>query len=517
MSIQKIKTYTNVWLSSYEITIEADLNNSVPNIEIIWLPDASIKEAKERIRSTFRNCWISLPNKRIILNLAPSDTKKIWTSFDLPMAVAILVLIFDWVVNDYDILDQFLFFWELWLDWEIKRVNWLLTSVISSINKWYKYFFVPKENIHELEYIPNIIIFPVWNFQEIIDYFIYNKPIKVIDESKDIEQLFISQNKKYNIDFQDIKWHLIAKRASCIAAAWFHNILYIWAPWSWKTMLSKTLMTIMPPLDFWEILEISKIYSIVWKLNKDNPLIVKRPFRQVHHTASKISIVWWWRFLTPWEVSLAHKWVLFFDELAEFPREVLEVLRQPLEDKNITISRVSWTVKYPAEFMFVSSMNPCKCGFFQDNEKQCKCNINEVKRYQSKISWPLLDRIDMIIDVYKENFDKIMSSEKWESSEELRKKVKKAREIQKERYKNTNIKNNANIPANKLDNFIPLWEEEKNFLKTASENLQLSTRVLHRTLKLSRTIADLEWVEKITIEHLSEAIQYRSKNFFIDW
>lgn len=513
--VRTTKTFINIWLQWHEIVVEADSNKSLPNIEIIWLPDTAIKESKERLRSTFRNAWINLPRQKFILNLAPSDIKKVGTSFDLSMAIAIYILIQEWNIAQIKDIDKFLFFWELGLDWTIKRVNWLLPSVISAIKKWYKDFFIPKDNLYELEYISWINIYPFENFTQVINFLSGKDKIKPICTAKDIQTLY-SETTNIDQDFENIKWQIIAKRALWIAASWLHNILMVWAPWSGKTMLSKALQSILPPLSFSEILEVSQIYSVVWKLNKDTPLIIQRPFRQVHHTASKISIVWWWASLTPGEISLSHKWILFFDELTEFPRETLEVLRQPLEDKIVNISRVSWSVSYPANFMFVASMNPCKCWYYKDPEKACTCGIHEIKKYQSKISWPLMDRIDMILEIPREKIDNLLENTKWESSESIKKKVMNARSIQKERFKWTNISSNANMTPKDIDKFISLNSESKDFLSTAANKLTLSPRVIHRIIKLWRTIADMEWDNTLQVKHLAEAMQYRSKTMFVE-
>ena len=511
--IQKIKTYANVWLEGHEIIVEADSSRSLPTIEIVGLPDAAIKESKERLRATFRNAEIPLPNRKIVLNLSPSDIKKVGTSFDLPMAVAILFLIFE--DKQLPPTDDFLFFWELGLDGSIKRVNGLLPSVVSAMQHGYKDFFVPEENVYELEYVPGIRIYPIGKFNQIVEYFLERKEFFCINQAKDIETLY-QQSSDHETDFAQIKGQLIAKRALAIAAAGMHNVLMVGAPGSGKTLLSKAMPSILPPLGFEEILEVSQVYSLVGKLSKETPLITRRPFRQVHHTASKISIVGGWSQLTPGEVSLAHKGILFFDEVTEFPREVLEVLRQPLEDKTIVISRVAGTIHYPADFMFVGSMNPCKCGYYKDPQKPCACSLMEIKRYQSKISWPLLDRIDMILEIPREDIDKILNNIKEESSASIREKVVNAWKIQQKRFIWLSITSNAQITSKHIDQLIPLDDPCKDFLAQASRKLTLSTRVVHRTIKLARTIADIQGQASVTINHLAEAMQYRSKTMFVD-
>ena len=510
-----IKTFTTIGLLGYEILVEADSNRALPNIEIIGLPDASIKEAKERIRGCFRNVGIDLPKRKFVLNLSPSHLKKVWTSFDLPMAVALLGLIYDGKLNHYERMSEFLFFWELGLDGRIKRVNGLLPSVISAKQQGYQTFFVPRENLYELEYISDITIIPLSHFSELLDFFLKGEKLAYARNTKALGELK-EEKTDDSYDFKYIKGHLFAKRALSIAAAGLHNVLMVWAPGSGKTMLSKALTTILPPLASDEILEVSQIYSVVWKLNQDLPLIVRRPFRQVHHTASKVSIIWWGANLTPGEVSLAHKGILFFDELTEFPREVLEVLRQPLEDRVINISRASGTVQYPANVMFVASMNPCKCGFYKDPDKVCSCSLTEIKRYQSKISGPLLDRVDMILEIPRENISTLLEKSASLSSAELFEGVKKAWKIQQDRFKWGDIQVNAYMRAKDIDQFITLDSASKDFLAKATEKFSLSGRVVHRLLKLARTIADMEERENIVVGDIMEALHYRSKTMFIE-
>ena len=512
--ITKAYTYCTIGLAWYSVTIEVDTNKSLPTLDIIWLPDAAIKEARERIRMTFKNMGIKFPPQKIVVNLAPSDVRKEGTRFDVAIAVAILCHLHAPEKQTKDLFARSLFFGELGLDGRIKRVTWLLPSVIAARKKWWKHFFVSDENMDELKYIPGITIYPLTNFLQLVN-FVHHSEKVAPGISLDFSKLPKNTKMSHRVDFKDIKGHIVPKRALTIAAAGMHNTLLVWPPGSWKTMLAKAMHNVLPPLTFDEIIEVSQLYSIVGKLNADKPLITQRPFRVVHHTASKISIVWWGKYMTPGEISLAHLGILFFDELAEFPREVLEVLRQPLEDKTITISRAHGSASYPAGFMFVATMNPCKCGYYKDPQKQCICSSHDIVRYQSKISGPLLDRFDMVLEVPRENIDTILDKASTQSSDHITELVQASRERQQQRYHTTLFSTNAQLDVKALHQFIQLGEKEETFLKHAIKQLDLSPRVMHRIIKLSRTIADVEWDNDIAIPHIAEALQYRAKGMFV--
>lgn len=507
----KVYSISNLWLESFIIEIESDTNRAMPTIDIVWLADTTIKEAKERIRFTFKNSNIKLPARKFVVNLSPSDIKKTWNRFDLPIAVSIIALIEDIAINK-EIFKNSIFIWELWLDGSIKKVSWVLSTILKWKEKWFKKFFVPSANALEASYVDNVDIIWLDSFSQLLDYLLKNKELKTYKK----QNINKKENIEPEVDFANIKWNEVVKRALVIAAAWLHNVLMIWWPGSGKTMFAKALQWILPPMWREETLEVSQIYSVNWMLDDDIPLISKRPFRNIHHTASQISIVWWWRDLKPGQISLAHKWILFFDELPEFPRSVLEVLRQPLEDRNITISRVSGTVNYPAHFMFVSAMNPCKCWYYKDNKKNCSCSINEIKRYQWKISGPLLDRFDIMIEVPRIDIDKLLDKKEWENTSTLRDKVIQAWKIQEKRFEKDNISSNSQMNSKQIQIYCKLTTEAENFLKMAANKLSLSARSVHRIIKFSRTVADLNKHKEIEKTDIAESLQYRSKNMFIE-
>lgn len=513
--ISKVHSITVNWLESTIIDIEVDINNWLPAFTIVWLPDTSVQESKERLRSALKSSQARLPTTRITVNLAPAHIKKSWPSFDLPIAIGILLN--DDRIKNEDLIKDSVFLWELALDWKLRKVSWVLPSTIWAKDYWFKRIFVPKENSLEASIIPWIDVIWVDSLKDIIDILNWDKDLIAEDffDFEKLDSVFDSHpidNSKY--DFKYVIWQEHAKRALEISAAWGHNIIMSWPPWSWKTMLAKSFSTILPDLSIEEAIEISKLYSISGLLSSDLPIIKKRPFRSVHHTASWVSIIWWWRNAKPWEISLAHKWVLFMDEILEFNKWVLEVLRQPLEDGEITVTRVNASFQYPAKFMLVWAMNPCPCWYLSDPDKWCVCSPIQVKNYNSRLSWPLLDRIDMFIEVPKVKTEKFKISDNYEwkeSSLDIKSRVLKAREIQSSRFVWTKISSNSEMTTKEINLYCKLDLDSELILKQAISAMNLSARSYYRILKLSRTIADLCWVDTIYKEHILEALSFRKR------
>lgn len=507
--VNKVKSIAVNWLTTDLIEVEVDINNGLPSFTIVWLPDQWVQESKERLRSALKSSWAKLPASRITVNLAPADIRKSWPSFDFPIAVWILAWEFDFL---QELLENSIFLWELSLNWDLRKVNSVLPATIWAKEKWIKNIFVPKENAPEASVVPEIKVVEVENLKEAIEMLLWRKDL-VLAEKLDLKTL-IWRNEESKFDFKYIIWQEHAKRALEIAASWWHNIIMNWPPWSWKTMLSKAFSTILPDLTIEESIEISKIYSISWLLSLDEPLITKRPFRTVHHTASSVSIIWWWRNAKPWEISLAHKWVLFLDEILEFQKPVLEVLRQPLEDWQITVNRVNASFTYPAKFILVWAMNPCPCWFLTDPDKDCICSPKQIQNYSSKLSWPLIDRVDIFIEVPKVKTEAFSINEKYENSEtskEIKQRVEKSRQIQLERFTWTKITFNSEMSTKEINKYCQLDEESDKILKQAVSMLNLSARSYYRILKLARTIADLNSQKNIKKEHILEALSFRKK------
>lgn len=503
-----IKTATAIGINAYEVSVETDVVNSLPAMSIVGLPDVSINEARDRVRSAIKNSGYSFPSKKVVVNLAPADLKKIGTSFDLPIAIGILT---EEEVLDSEKLKDYAFIGELSLDGTIRAVAGVLPLVLGLKEVGIKNVIVPKENAKEAALNGEVNVYGATHLTDVVNHFIETKITPTI---VDVNAYLNSQtNQNYPFDFKDVKGQHKAKKALEIAAAGGHNLLMIGSPGSGKTLMAKCFASILPPLELSEALELTKIYSICGLLPTDEPLMVKRPYRSVHHTASANGIIGGGSSPKPGEITLANRGVLFLDEMVEFPRQVLEVLRQPLEDGEIVISRAKHSVKYPAKFMLLGAMNPCPCGFLGDKEKQCTCSDFQINRYLSKLSGPLLDRIDIQVDVPRLTPTELLATtEIEEDSATIRKRVIAARKIQAIRYKNDNILTNSELTSELIKKYCQLDSKSQELMKIAIVKYQLSGRRYDRVLKLARTIADLANSENIQQIHLMQALQYKMFN-----
>ena len=467
------------------------------------MPDQSVKESKERVRTAIKNSNFELPSRKIVINLAPADTKKEGSFFDLPIAIGILQNL--GYINNESII-QTIFLGELLLDGRLNKINGVLPMCIEAKNLGIKNVILPQENSQEASIVNGLNVIGVSSLGQAVNYL--NKKEEILPSISNMEDIF-SSNNQYSLDFADVKGQEEVKRALEVAAAGGHNAMLIGSPGAGKTMVSRRIPSILPDLSFDEALEVTKIHSIAGILPKEQPIVTKRPYRAPHHTVSKSSLIGGGKIPKPGEISLAHYGVLFLDELPEFKRETLEVLRGPLEDRTVTISRVSAILTYPCNFMLVASMNPCPCGYYGSKEKECTCSESQIAKYMSKISGPLLDRIDIQVKVNPVKYNKLSTEAEEETSEQIRKRVNNARKIQLERYRKFGIFSNAELTQSLINQYCNLDDKCQKIMENAFEKLKLSARAYTRILKVARTIADLANSNDIKAIHLAEAINYR--------
>lgn len=497
----KVKSQGLYGLNSFDVIVEADISSGLPRFDVVGLPDAAIKESRERVRASIKNCGLTFPISRITVNIAPADVKKEGAIYDLPILISILKASGQIKSN----IDNYSFIGELSLNGEIRAANGVLPMVIGAKESGVDAVFVPSQNAGEGAVIDGIDVLPASNILEILAHFDGEKLIEPVKNTITDDEIISD-----SLDFADVKGQEEAKRALEIAAAGGHNVIMIGPPGTGKSMLAKRIGSILPEMTFEEKIETTKIYSVAGELPKNARLISRRPFRSPHHTVSAQGLTGGGSSPKPGEISLAHNGVMFMDEFPEFDRRAKESLRQPLEDSKVTVTRASGTVTYPSNLMLVAAMNPCPCGYLGHPTRQCTCTDAARKRYRDKISGPLLDRIDIHIEVQPIDYDRLSGKEKGESSKSIRERVNRARAVQNKRFEGTDISCNAKMSPRATREYCILSEDAEKMLKNSFEAMGLSARAYDKILRIARTVADLDGSELIELPHIAEAIQYRS-------
>ena len=502
--LAKISAATLVGLESVQVEVEVDLAEGLPSFVIVGLPDTAVQEARERVRAAIRNAGFAFPQKRVTINLAPADVAKEGTGLDVAIAIGILVASGQLAAEG---LEQSLFLGELALEGALRHTNGILPLVSNALRWGVQTVFVPESNGPEAAIIGGLRVFGASHLREVV---LHLNGVESLARAQPPDAAHYD-SVDYDVDLADVKGQEHAKRALEVACSGGHNVLFSGPPGTGKSLLAQAVSSILPPLSLEEAIEVSKIYSVCGLLQAEEPLVLKRPFRAPHHTVSHAGLVGGGRFPRPGEISQAHRGVLFLDEIPEFPNNLLDMLRQPLESGAVTISRASGSLTFPAQFLLIGAMNPCPCGWYGDPVRSCTCNPAIVTRYQRKLSGPLLDRIDIHVEVPRVEYDKLTDDRRGEPSAGVRQRVIRARQVQRERFAALPFKTNAEIGPRHVREYCALRKEAQDLMRTAMDRMHLTARSFHRVLKLARTIADMDESDIINVPHLAEALQYRPK------